>query len=110
MQPRAIHSPTPDQDLISLFRLSRMFRDPDIPLTTRIEQLLLPLKSFGFSKLHLWDSDPLSHARHFAEEIVPLYVSYFYDPSLIPVTYYKREKWIRRHLDEEFSKLFKEIA
>src|SRR4051794_38223286 len=96
----------PDHDLRTLFQLSRMFRNEEISLTSRIEQLMLELKAFAFSPLKNWDLEILSHARHFAEEIVVLYVSYFYDMSQIPVTYYKREKWIRRHLDRQFSSLF----
>ena len=87
-----------------------MFRNEELSLTSRVEQLMAELKSFVFSRLDTgWNSDQLQHARHFAEEIITLYVSYFYDLSLLPVTYYKREKWIRRHLDGQFSTLFKEI-
>lgn len=75
----------------------------------RIEQLLPELKGFSLSPLNNWDYDSLSQARHFAEEITVLYSSYFYDLSKLPVTYYKREKWIRRHFDAQFSRLFKEI-
>jgi hypothetical protein len=100
---------TPDRDLRVLFQLSRMFRNEKLSLTFRIEQLMIELKPFTFSTFQYWNTELLSHARHFAEEVIVLYVSYFYDPSQIPVTYYKREKWIRRHLDEQFSKLFKEI-
>ncbi len=99
-----------DQDLRQLFRLSRFFRDESIALTARVEQLVPELRQLKLSPLGKWDPDALSQARHFAEEIIALYVSYFHDVSRIPVTYYKREKAIRRHFDAEFSRLFKEIA
>jgi hypothetical protein len=101
---------TPDTDLRFLFQLSRQFRNEELSLTERIEQLMEKLKTFHFSTLEKWSTENLGNARHFAEEIIVLYVSYFHDVSLIPVTFYKREKWIRRHLDEEFSALFKEIT
>jgi hypothetical protein len=100
---------TPDWDLRNLFRLTRLFRDESLELTARIEQLLPEVESFRLSPLNAWDPDSLARARHFAEEIVVLYVGYFYDPSRIPVTYYKREKAIRRHFDAQFARLFAEI-
>src|SRR3954452_12767595 len=91
---------TPDSDLRFLFQLSRIFRNEDLTLTIRIEQLMPILKPFHFSPWSAWNLENLSQARHFAEEIIVLYVSYYYNLSRIPVTYYKREKWIRRYLDQ----------
>jgi hypothetical protein len=101
---------TPELDLRKLFWLSRLFRDEEPALTTRVERLMEELSGFALSPLERWSAEDLARARHFAEEIVVLYVSYFYDLSRLPVTYYKREKAIRRLLDREFSALFKEIA
>jgi hypothetical protein len=101
---------TPDSDLKTLYRLSRFFRTEETPLTDRIEQLMVELKAFSFSPWSGWSLELLHQARHFAEEIICLYVSYFWDLSQVPVTYYKREKWIRRHFDQQFSQLFKEIV
>ena len=100
---------SPDQNLRKLFQLKRKLQEKDVPLTSLIEQLMDELKSFVFSSMKSWDGELLRQARYFAESVIPLYVSLFYDPSQIPVTYYKREKWIRRHLDKQFSILFHEI-
>jgi hypothetical protein len=102
--------PTPEKDLRILFLLSRLFKDETISLTQQIDQFMSEYKQFSLSPLNSWSFENLTRARHFAEEIISLYVSLFYDVSQIPVTYYKREKWIRRHLDGQFSSLFKEIA
>jgi hypothetical protein len=102
--------PTPEKDLRILFLLCRLLKDETVSLTDYIEQFMTQYQQFVFSPLNQWDTENLSRARHFAEEIISLYVSHFYDLSQIPVTYYKREKWIRRHLDGQFSNLFKEIA
>ena len=106
-----------DRQLQSLFQLTRVLRDPDVPPTTQIEQLYKvqfePWHSQGptiyLSEVKEWNPESLSQAAYFAEEITALYVHLYYDPRVIPVTYYKREKRIRRYYDQQFSILFKEI-
>lgn len=100
---------TPELDLRRLFQLSRLMRETDLALTERITALLELLQEFVLSPPKGWDSESLARARHFAEEVTVLYVSWFHDPSRIPVTFYKRERWVRRHLDAQFSALFREI-
>ncbi len=100
---------TPDQDLQKLFFLTRFIRDESLNQTEIIEQLLQKIEGFQFSPLGDWDLESLRRARHFAEEMTIYYVSHFHNLKELPVTYYKREKSIRRHLDLEFSHLFQEI-
>lgn len=108
---------TADRDLRSLFLLNRVLKDADLPAEQRIKELYdflfenrsLPSRTFSLSKLGDWNPDDLQRALYFSEEISALYARYYHDSSVIPVTFYKREKRIRRHLDHEFSSLYKEI-
>lgn len=65
--------------------------------------------SFRFSPLDRWDAESLQRARYYAEELTVHYVAHFHNLKDLAVTYYKREKAIRRHLDHEFSRLFQEL-
>jgi len=105
----AARSSTPDQDLRVLFGLTRRLREEIPALTGRVEQLFPEVEALSLSPLEGWDTESLQRARHFAEEVTIHYVLYFHNLKELPVTYYKREKAIRRRLDQEFSRLFREI-
>jgi hypothetical protein len=102
----------------SLFQLSRFFRDSTASPPERVEELFALL--FGerprerlaiqFERLSEWDENSLHQALALAEEVIAQYVLRFHDLSILPVTYYKRERLIRRHLDQQFSRLFKEVV
>ncbi|MBC7693490.1 MAG: hypothetical protein H7222_17120 [Methylotenera sp.] len=110
-----------DVQLRVLFLLSRKLQEPDILPTDRVEQLyaeLFPEPSgrpsgrpavFDLSTVNQWDMESLQRAVHFAEEITAHYAARYSDPRVIPVTYYRREKRIRRHFDQHFCHLFEEI-
>lgn len=99
----------PDADLHLLFLLTRLFREEHPNQSTFVEELFPLVESLALSPLSGWDLESLARARHFAEEITIHYVKLFHNLATLPVTYYKREKAIRRHLDQEFSRLFREI-
>lgn len=106
----AARKSTPEQDLRVLFGLTRQLRENVPSLTERVEQLFPEVESLTLSPLEGWDLESLQHARHFAEELTIHYVLHFHNLKELPVTYYKREKVIRRRLDHEFSRLFQEIV
>jgi hypothetical protein len=107
-----------DRELNALFQISRILKDSDLLPTSQVKKLYEYLfKTDGFRKrefeltsLSKWEQNALNRAVVYAENTVVLYTYHFYDPRVIPVTYYKREKRIRRHLDYLFSIVFKEIA
>jgi hypothetical protein len=106
-----------DEQLRVLFQLTRMFRDEDISPCERVEQLhafLFDRKakrffSFDLSTASQWDDESLQRAVYFIEEISASYTHFFHNARVIPVTYYKREKHVRRHFDHHFSIVFAEI-
>jgi hypothetical protein len=106
-----------DLQLRVLFQLNRKLQDAELSPTALIEELWKDL--FGrrrelvarldLSSVREWDSESLHRATYFAEEISAQYTHLFCDSRVIPVTYYKREKGIRRYFDHHFSLLFHEI-
>ncbi len=107
-----------EASLRALFRLTRLFRDAGQTATERVEALFGML--FGRSRedrvvlalddLREWSEDSLTNALGLGEELVAQYVKAFSDPRNLPVTYYKRERVIRRFLDKQLSGLLKELA
>jgi hypothetical protein len=100
---------SPALDLRVLFRLSRSLKHEELAPEARVEQLFAETRELQLSPLARWSDEELSQGRLFAEEMIVGYVTAFHDPSRLPVTYYKRERWVRRHLDGQFSRLLKEI-
>jgi hypothetical protein len=106
-----------DIQLRVLFQLNRLLQNAELQPLNLVEQLWSELferkpdRSFRFdlSSVKDWDFESLQRAVYFAEEIAAQYTHLFHDPRVIPVTYYKREKAIRRHFDHGFSLLFNEI-
>ena len=96
-------------DLALLLRLLR--RDDESP-ATRVETLFAHLfkrgPAFTLASLPNWSLFQLEQAIDITIEIVARYAHDFHDLSVLDVTYYKREKRVRRHLDQQFSALFKE--
>jgi hypothetical protein len=101
-----------ERQLTALFWLSRLLKDETLAATDLTERLyshLFGTNIFELSRFGEWEQGALSGGVHFAGEISALYARRYHDPRVIPVTYYKREKRIRRHLDHQFSLLFDEV-
>jgi hypothetical protein len=116
---------TSDLQLRVLFQLNRALQNPELQPTDHVDQLWRDLfeqhgnrsghrlgdrsTRFDLSTAKDWDTESLERAVFFAEEISAQYTHLFHDSRVIPVTYYKREKTIRRYLDHHFSVLFNEL-
>lgn len=108
---------TSDLQLRILFQLNRALQNPELQPTDHVDQLWRDLfehkrdrsARFDLSASKNWDTESLERAIFFVEEISAQYTHLFHDSRVIPVTYYKREKMIRRHLDHHFSVLFNEL-
>jgi hypothetical protein len=106
-----------DIQLRVLFQLNRALQNPELTPSDHVDQLWKDLfeyrpdrfARFDLSTAKEWDTESLERAVYFAEEISSQYTHLFYDSRVIPVTFYKREKTIRRHLDHHFSILFNEL-
>lgn len=55
-----------------------------------------------------WDSHELDSALQSAKEVIVRYTELYYDPSLLHVTYYRRQRRISAFLDQLLSPLLKE--
>jgi hypothetical protein len=55
-----------------------------------------------------WDAETLSQAIDLARELIVRYTDLYYDPSQLPVTFYRRQRRISAFLDQAFSPLLKE--
>jgi hypothetical protein len=106
-----------DRDLNVLYQIARVLERGQGSASGRVEQLYDYLfkndgfrdQSYHLSPLSQWTDEGLERALYYSEEIISTYTHLYYDPRVIPVTYYKRERRVRRHLDEVFSGVFKEL-
>lgn len=119
-QPRPV--PSPSEQLGMIFRLSRPLAPPRLrgePEPTpaeRIERLyaiLFANEGFGGERLELgpfrdWDAEALGAAVDYASDIIVRYVDYFYDPSLLAVTHYRKQRRVACRLDELLSPILRE--
>jgi hypothetical protein len=108
----------PPGNLLALMsRMVRMLRQEDLAATGQVEALYahlfenraVPTRILSLTPMDHWDIFELRQAFDVAEELIVQYVGHFYDARVIPVTYYKRERRVRRHLDQQCSALFKEL-
>lgn len=102
---------TSDRELNGLYQILRILRDKNLTAPDRIDRLYYFLfnhenfwrRQFELTVVGQWNQEALSRGMSFAEEITVQYASIYYDPRVIPVTYYQRERRVRRHLDHLFS-------
>lgn len=98
-------------DLVRLSRLSRLLEDNETSLGEKVDRLydfLFANDGFRDGELRLsscrdWDAESLENALHFAEKIIVLYTHYFFEPSLLHVTFYRKQRRVAAALDRELS-------
>lgn len=106
-----------DSDTRTLHQVLRILRQDKVSPASCVEELYsylfenrdVPVRQSALSALGEWQIDELRRAFDLSEEIIAQYTRRYYDPREIPVTYYKRERKVRRYLDEQFSRLFREL-
>lgn len=109
---------TPDRQLIRLYQLTRILSDEDLELGERTAKLYENLfENEGVNRIwelgpgcENWHAEALDRALHYAREIIVRYTEYFYDPSHLPVTYYRRQRRVSSHLDQQLSPILREVV
>jgi hypothetical protein len=111
--PAFVFNQSVGSDFVQLFHLARLLeKDPEkLAPGLRIDELyeyLFENEAFIHRTLTLsdprkWDSEEMERGLYFAEKIITFYVHYYADPSLLPVTYYRKQRRIAAHLDRVLS-------
>jgi hypothetical protein len=105
-----------DRDLIRFNQILRILDKSHLSPESRLEQLYeyifesekRQIALSDSAEMEKWDDESLERALAFAMQVISLYVHFYYDPSRLRVTYYKRQRRVASWLDQNISPILKE--